>query len=317
MGQRLLAVDVLAGPHESLGSHHQNFATLQTAQQRLHEVRRWTYFVPIQPDDSPGEWSGRGYARGIQGIWYLKYYPFLWGWIWTTELVAGVLLFLLDGSSYCSACSRVRKKRKHRTHRHRLRPDDGSKKGIIIVFLGRAADRSRHQFDFMAQDVALAISNVQVSTTATTATITWNTNLPADSEVGYLWFLSKTNMVQSEPATDHSVTLTALFPDTNYSYTIKSVSQDGQSAFRDYANFTTKLRPAFPQVCRVIRSSRNFYISGSAVHKFRICSRFLLNEDISRQSTQRVFSATLPFTPSKNFSVIKALFARMVRGGGP
>jgi hypothetical protein len=95
----------------------------------------------------------------------------------------------------------------------------------------------------VAHGAVLTISNVQVSVSDTTATITWNTNIPADSEIGYLWFLSKTNVVRSGLVTQHSVTLTVLFSGQLYEYTIKSISGDGQSAFRDYESFTTQVAP--------------------------------------------------------------------------
>ncbi len=119
-------------------------------------------------------------------------------------------------------------------------------KKLRPLFLGAAAIfvlSFNPGLSLTTQAATLTISNVQVSTTYTTATITWTTNLPADSEVGYLWFLSKTNMVQSELTTSHSITLTSLLSGANYNYTIKSISQDGQTAFQDYKPFTTKVQP--------------------------------------------------------------------------
>ena len=115
----------------------------------------------------------------------------------------------------------------------------GRKGKIKFLFLLLAATFLGVSSALIVRAATLTISNVEVSAATTTATITWTTNLPADSEVSYLWFLSKTNLMQQGLATDHSVSLTGLFPDQSYSYTIKSIGQDGQSAFKDYANFTT------------------------------------------------------------------------------
>lgn len=75
---------------------------------------------------------------------------------------------------------------------------------------------------------------------ATTATITWTTNEPADSRVeygsdtNYGSTVSDTNLV-----TSHSITLTGLSPDTTYHYRVSSRDAAGNSASSGDYTFTT------------------------------------------------------------------------------
>lgn len=90
-----------------------------------------------------------------------------------------------------------------------------------------------------AQAATLTISNVKVTASDTTATITWDTNLPADSKVATLFFISRTNFYDPSLTTHHTIQAINLSASTTYEYAITSVAADGTSAFRDYTSFTT------------------------------------------------------------------------------
>lgn len=71
------------------------------------------------------------------------------------------------------------------------------------------------------------LSNVQVETTPTTATISWETNEPATSRVDY-GTTTALGQVESQSAlvTQHSITLTGLDPVTQYFYQLSSTDAD-------------------------------------------------------------------------------------------
>jgi hypothetical protein len=90
------------------------------------------------------------------------------------------------------------------------------------------------------------ISTVNVATTTTTATVKWQTNIPADASVEYKEE-STTGVVQeSQTAGDprlaqsHEVVIKALKPDTNYTYKIRSVSADKYISETAFATFRTR-----------------------------------------------------------------------------
>ena len=80
------------------------------------------------------------------------------------------------------------------------------------------------------------ISGLSVTTTTTTATITWQTNEPATTELtGGVTF--------SDPAltTQHSVILTGLIPGGNYAYSARSVDAASNAAVLDSQFVTTPI----------------------------------------------------------------------------
>ena len=89
------------------------------------------------------------------------------------------------------------------------------------------------------------ISNVlTTSITTTTATITWNTNTPADSKVNYglvATYESSTG-VNSTYLTSHSMVLTSLMEDTLYHFQCVSANAYGTATTSDYT-FTTAKTP--------------------------------------------------------------------------
>ena len=73
------------------------------------------------------------------------------------------------------------------------------------------------------------LSNLQVATTATTATITWDTNEPATSRVDYGLTAALGQFVeQSALVTSHSLTVTGLDPVTQYFFQPTSVDGDAE-----------------------------------------------------------------------------------------
>ncbi|MBV9848563.1 MAG: hypothetical protein JO250_02630 [Armatimonadetes bacterium] len=92
---------------------------------------------------------------------------------------------------------------------------------------------------------SLQISNVNASTTSTSATITWNTNVPADSAVTYsqgnLGLVARASTVPDPTLrTQHSITLQSLSGGTLYSYIVQSTDASGNKAFGPLNTFVTK-----------------------------------------------------------------------------
>ena len=87
------------------------------------------------------------------------------------------------------------------------------------------------------------ISGVSVSPTATSATVSWTTNVSASSRVDYgLTPAYGANVSDSTLVTSHSLTLTSLTCNTTYHYQITSVSSGGSASTAD-ATFTTGACP--------------------------------------------------------------------------
>jgi regulation of enolase protein 1 (concanavalin A-like superfamily) len=85
------------------------------------------------------------------------------------------------------------------------------------------------------------ISNVKVATTKTTATVTWNTDKPANSVLDYgsnsQYGLNKNDATQT---TNHSLSLTGLNSSTAYHYQAKSADSNNKTALSGDKVFTTK-----------------------------------------------------------------------------
>jgi hypothetical protein len=97
---------------------------------------------------------------------------------------------------------------------------------------------------------ATVISNVAVANvTGTTATITWTTDLPANSRVEY-GVGNYTSITTLDPAlvTSHSHTITGLTPGTTYIYMVRSIT--GQNTLTKVGGFTvtTAMAPAISNV---------------------------------------------------------------------
>jgi hypothetical protein len=83
------------------------------------------------------------------------------------------------------------------------------------------------------------ISNVAVANvTATTATITWTTDLPANSRIEYGLTTSYSSLTTLDPAlvTSHTHTITGLAPGTTYFFQVRSIT--GQNTLTKVGGFT-------------------------------------------------------------------------------
>ena len=101
-----------------------------------------------------------------------------------------------------------------------------------------------------SRDPAPVISNVQVSNvTNTSATITWDTDVPSDSKVQYGMTTSYGSTTPVDPTyvTSHSVTLTGLTPGTIYHYRAISDNANG-SALSPDDTFATSGPPSIMNV---------------------------------------------------------------------
>ncbi len=91
--------------------------------------------------------------------------------------------------------------------------------------------------------IPISITNVHalVNSGNTSATISWNTSVPANSQVAY----GLTTAYELDTITDltletsHSMDLTGLLPDTEYHYQIRSITAEEDTAFTGDMTFTT------------------------------------------------------------------------------
>ena len=87
---------------------------------------------------------------------------------------------------------------------------------------------------------ALTISDVTVEKSATSAIVSWTTDVPSNSRVNYgitsLYGLSESD---SELVTSHSITLSGLDPSTIYHFSVFSVSAVGDSDQSSDSTFET------------------------------------------------------------------------------
>jgi glucuronoarabinoxylan endo-1,4-beta-xylanase len=89
------------------------------------------------------------------------------------------------------------------------------------------------------------ISNISVSVTENSATITWDTNEPSDSQVEYgltVNYQTATNLSQNL-TTSHSVTITGLSDNTTYNFRVRSADSSSNISVSINRTFTTL--PAF------------------------------------------------------------------------
>lgn len=91
-------------------------------------------------------------------------------------------------------------------------------------------------------DTPPVISNVSVTTTKNSATISWDTDEPATSSVAYGWTNAYDLGTKTEAgmSTSHSITLTNLSANATFHYKITSMDGSGNSAMTGDATFLTK-----------------------------------------------------------------------------
>lgn len=75
-------------------SYDQNLATLQSAQQRFHDVQSMDP-TSFQYSQTMAQISAAGAATMpvFKGLWYKKYYPEFWSWVGTLNMILAVLVF--------------------------------------------------------------------------------------------------------------------------------------------------------------------------------------------------------------------------------
>lgn len=94
---------------------------------------------------------------------------------------------------------------------------------------------------FIKQAEAVVISNLQVtSVTNTSATISWNTDVPADSLVEFgVGGVYMDAVDETDLKTAHSLILLGLQPGTQYTYKASSAESSGEVAYAEEGMFTT------------------------------------------------------------------------------
>lgn len=106
--------------------------------------------------------------------------------------------------------------------------------GIAIAVLGLVGPGS-----VLAQP---AISSVQASqVTATSAVISWQTDVASDSYISYIAANDEEALLSTSDTlvTSHQVTLTGLKPSTVYSFSVNSADAEGDNAAMNGTDFTT------------------------------------------------------------------------------
>ena len=108
-----------------------------------------------------------------------------------------------------------------------------------ITSVGSAGSASTADATFTTSACPINISGVSVSPTATTAVVSWTTNVSANSRVDYGTTTAYgSNVSNSTLVTSHSLTITSLTCNTTYHYQITSVGSAGSASTAD-ATFTT------------------------------------------------------------------------------
>ena len=92
------------------------------------------------------------------------------------------------------------------------------------------------------------ISNIQVTKTNSTATITWDTDKNSNSVVDYGIATDNLNLSENDSVQTqtHSITLTGLNSNTTYYYQVKSADNNNQTTTSNVLNFTTNSPASSP-----------------------------------------------------------------------
>ncbi len=96
--------------------------------------------------------------------------------------------------------------------------------------------------EVIVDEIAPVISNINVSRTSSSATITWQTNEASDSKVSYGLSNAYENGMNNDASsnTSHSIALSGLAEDTTYHYQIESKDNNGNSILSADLTFTTE-----------------------------------------------------------------------------
>ncbi len=120
--------------------------------------------------------------------------------------------------------------------------------GVTTVVTNHQAVAFTKAGDFIYVNTSAPLTVTDGSVTAgpgqTSATITWTTNIAADSQVEYgpTAAYGSTSLLNSAAVTDHAVTLTGLTAGTLYHYRVRSQS-GSNTAYSSDAQFTTQAAP--------------------------------------------------------------------------
>ncbi len=126
------------------------------------------------------------------------------------------------------------------TYHYRVRSVDAS---------GNASVSGDYTFTTLEPDVTPpVITNINVTTTANSATITWETNEAANSQIKYGLnsndYTDSTN-VDNDLVTSHSQTVTNLSANTTYYFRVKSADASGNLTVSAEQFFTTSAQPSY------------------------------------------------------------------------
>ncbi len=149
-----------------------------------------------------------------------------------------------------------------------------------------------------AAAVPLSITGVTAANlTSSAATITWTTNIPADSRVDYgVNTLAQSTPVDSRMVTSHSVTLTGLTAFTTYTYRVASKDSSGRTATSQNFTFTTASAPA-AFGCSLLASPSAITVQQGSTAKATITATL-----VSGPAQAVTFSASTPAGVTASFS---------------
>lgn len=100
------------------------------------------------------------------------------------------------------------------------------------------------------------ISNITQNQTDTTATITWNTDVPATSQIlyGTTTPYTASTTLDTNHVTSHSVTITGLMPNTTYHYQIQSGDTAGMTSSADRTFMTSSSSIGLPIISNITQT---------------------------------------------------------------
>ena len=114
---------------------------------------------------------------------------------------------------------------------------------------GNEATSDQYQFSTLPLPKVTEVKLDEVL--ATNATISWQTNVPTTSLVGFGTNIPNQDQGSSDSLASHKVVLQALTPNTKYNYQIKSTDQYGNVATSEVYSFATKSDVYAPQISKV------------------------------------------------------------------
>jgi len=111
-------------------------------------------------------------------------------------------------------------------------------------------NQASNTLTFTSDQTLPVISNVVVLSTGSSATITWDTNEPANGQVSYGATASYTasSTLETSLGTMHTATLTGLSAGTTYHFQIQSIDAAGNAAVTSDATFVTIAVPVISNV---------------------------------------------------------------------